>query len=99
MRDIAEFCRRMEEGGEPWEETEELGNEERFRETVVMGLRMTDGVLALELRKRFGIDIFAYYDRLLAGLVQQGLVSSRGQRVRLTPAGMMVADRVMAELV
>jgi oxygen-independent coproporphyrinogen-3 oxidase len=99
VRDIGSFCRCMEEGIEPWEEVEELDREGRFRETVVIGLRMTAGVSVPELRRRFGIDMLAYYGPLLARLAEQGLIALQGERVRLTAAGLLVADRVLAELV
>ena len=78
---------------------EELDPEARFRETVVMGLRMTDGISREELVSRFGLDIFDYYKDILQHLEQQRLVDIQGDRFRLTQVGMNFANQVMALLV
>jgi len=78
---------------------EELDPEARFRETVVMGLRMTDGISREDLVRRFGFDIFEYYKDILHHLEQQRLVNIQGDRFRLTHMGMNFANQVMALLV
>ena len=97
--DPDEYCRRLEEGRSAWQVVERLDREAAFRETVVLGLRLTAGVDEAALRERFGIDPAAYYGPLLDHLVAQGLLAREDGRLRLTPAGLPLANRVMAELV
>ena len=99
IADVEEFCRRIEFGLEPWSDGERLDREARFRETVIMGLRMVAGVSIPALRDRFNIDVFACYGATLTGLMDQDLVTLERERLRLTPKGLLVADTVMAELV
>ena len=90
---------RIVSGQDWWSDKEELDPEARFRETVVMGLRMTDGISREELVHRFGLDIFDYYKDILQHLEQQRLVDIQGDRFKLTQVGMNFANQVMALLV
>lgn len=99
VADVREFCRLIESGQSVWEEEERLAPEAAFRETVIMGLRMTDGVSLEALRHRFGINAEAYYGATLARLIQQGLLDLASGQLRLTEQGLLLANTVMAELV
>lgn len=99
IEDIGEYCRKIASGEEWWIDIEELDREARFRETVVMGLRMTEGVSMAGLNKRFGLDVLDYYRTVLSGLEQQNLIEIQGDRLQLTPTGMNLANQVMAQLV
>lgn len=97
--DVAEFCRRMENGQNIWTDEECLESEAAFRESVVIGLRMTDGVSLDELRRRFGIDAAAYYGATLERLISLGMLKLADGRLRLTAQGLLLANAVMADLV
>jgi len=99
VEDVETYCQSIEAGRNPWIDREELGNEERFRETVIMGLRMIKGVSISELHGRFNIDLLTYYGPTLTSLLEQGLVVRENDRIFLSPNGLPVANRVMAELV
>ncbi|WP_417915982.1 radical SAM family heme chaperone HemW [Candidatus Electronema sp. JC] len=97
--DVAEFCRRMENGQNIWTDEEHLEPEAAFRESVVIGLRMTDGVSLDELHRRFGIDAAAYYGATLERLISLGMLELADGRLRLTAQGLLLANAVMADLV
>jgi len=99
VADVAAFCSRIENGLNVWEDEERLEPEAAFRETVIMGLRMTDGIAVDELRLRFGINVEAYYGGTLARLTGQGLLELAAGRLRLTAQGLLLANAVMADLV
>lgn len=99
VRDVEEYCRRVEAGLEPWDEVEELDPEARFRETVIMGLRMTAGVSVGGLERRFGLNPASYYGPTLRHLAEQELIIVEEGFLRLTALGLRVANRVMADLV
>ncbi len=99
VADVEDYCRRLESGRPVWSDVEQLDREARFRETVVMGLRMTAGVSVTRLRRRFDIDLPAYYGPTLAALLDQGLIVQDPDRLRLSARGLVLANRVMAELV
>lgn len=97
--DPAEYCAKIDGGENFIVESEELGLEESFRETVIMGLRMTKGVSISRLSARYGIDLVGYYGEILTDLVKKGLVELTGGHLRLTPTGRIYSNRILAELV
>ena len=99
VEDIARYCHLVEARQEPWAGVEELALEARFRETVIMGLRLTTGVSLTALERRFGLRAVDYYGPILRRLAEQGLVASTGDTLRLTATGLALANQVMAELV
>lgn len=99
VADVDEFCRRMETGEDVWQDRETLDQEAAFRETVVLCLRMTAGVSLLELHRRFGIDAASYYGETLSKLLALGMLEIVQDHLRLTAAGLLLANTVMAELV
>ena len=98
-RDIEQFAKHIAAGRPIWEDEEQLTKEERFRETMIMGLRMTSGVSISGLQKRFGIDPVTYYGTTLDGLIKQDLLHRSNDHLRLTERGLLLADTVMAQLV
>ncbi|MBM9612992.1 radical SAM family heme chaperone HemW [Desulfobulbus rhabdoformis] len=99
VTDLEAYVHRVRQGESVWIEQEQLESEAAFRETVVMGLRMTTGVSVSRLHARFGIDLVPYYGDTLRQLIRQDLLSLQGDRLFLTPSGLPLANRVMAELV
>lgn len=97
--DPAEYCLKIDSGSNHIVESEELGLEESFRESVIMGLRMTEGVSIPRLSARYSIDIVEYYGEILKNLVRKGLVELAGEYLRLTPAGRIYSNIILAELV
>ena len=99
VADVELFCERLENGQEVRQEEETLDNEARFRETVIMGLRMTKGVSLNALKQRFGINPTSYYGATLNQLMEHELVEIQQGRFRLTESGLLLANTVMAQLV
>jgi len=97
--DPARFIDTMDQGIQPFREAEMLPLSARFRETVVMGLRMISGVSIAGLQERFGITPAKYYGTILLSLIRDGLLEEVHNRLRLTKRGLLLANRVMAALV
>jgi len=98
-KDIEQFAEHIAAGKPIWEDEEHLTKEERFRETVIMGLRMTSGISIAGLQKRFGIDPLAYYGPTLDRLIEHGLLRHDNDHLRLSKRGLLLANTVMAQLV
>ena len=93
------FTGLVKKGELPLSEGECLPLTARFRESVVMGLRMLDGVSFAQLQRRFGLTPPGYYGKMLDELQEQGLVAVTQDSLRLTEAGLPVANQVLARLV
>ena len=77
-------------------EDEPLSAEEQADELLLMGLRLTEGIDLARWRRLAGRDI----DRTSeADLAAHGMIERLGpDRIRATPAGMLVLDAVVADL-
>lgn len=74
------------------EEEVELSERDRGLETLLMGLRLREGV---SLERIAGLVDMGSASRL----ENQGLLAIEGERLRATPEGMLVLDRLLAEIV
>ncbi|OGR07977.1 MAG: hypothetical protein A2511_06665 [Deltaproteobacteria bacterium RIFOXYD12_FULL_50_9] len=102
IRSVADpelFRNLVNAGLPPFSEAECLAKPASFRETVIMGLRMTAGIELGYLEKRFGIFAPAYYGATLDELVSQGLLIIEAGRLRLTAQGLPLANQALARLV
>ena len=80
-------------------EGEALGHAASFRETVIMGLRLLDGVQLASLRARYDLEPLTYYGPTLERLRDRGLVAWNEERLWLTATALPVAHQVLSDLV
>ena len=99
VADPEEYIRLVHEGRSLIMESERLPQEASFKETVIMGLRMTKGVSLQRLANRYQIDVKEYYGEVLEKLITSQLLEISQSFLRLTKKGRQLANLVMAELV
>ena len=97
--DPRRFIEAAGKGNHLYREAEILDLSARFRETVIMGLRMTAGVSLPGLQERFGMTPENYYGEVLVSLIRDGLLEMHQDRLRLSHRGLLLANQVMARLV
>ncbi|MEN8190528.1 MAG: radical SAM family heme chaperone HemW [Thermodesulfobacteriota bacterium] len=97
--DPLQYSLRQEKGEKLFVEEERLDDEAAFRETVIMGLRLIEGLSRPVLVSRYGLDPVDYYSLTLVRLREQGLVDWNNEHLFLTQRGLQLANVVMAELV
>jgi len=93
--------RRVAAGERPIEAEEVLGPKELAAEALLLGLRTTAGIDLDGWRERYGTDLLAANDTLVACLVDEGRVVVRadpdgGRRLVPTLSGLAVADGLAA---
>jgi oxygen-independent coproporphyrinogen-3 oxidase len=93
-RDLRAYIRRALSGEPAATQGEELGPEERARETLAVQLRRLDGVDRPAFQTQTGFDLDALAGDEVGRLVDLGLLRDDGRRVALTRAGLYVADAV-----
>lgn len=100
VREPARYARLLlEEGRLPveWEETVTVGMQ--MEDTLILGLRLTDGISLERFQRRFGAAVDDVFGTVLAPSFEAGLVESVDGRLRFTRAGFMVANRVLVDIV
>ncbi|MBE0582445.1 MAG: radical SAM family heme chaperone HemW [Desulfofustis sp.] len=98
-RDPQHYCALIESGASAVTEQEQLDAAAAFRETVVMGLRLNEGVSERRLYGRFGYLFSDIYADLFTKLVEDELLVWDGSRLTLSERGRQLANLVMRELV
>ena len=94
---LGEWERAVAAGSLPAIDVERMTPGEREGEAMMLGLRLAAGVDLAAFAARFGHDVRDRFASTLDALLRLGLVESTLTHVRLTAAGMPVADAVAAE--
>jgi oxygen-independent coproporphyrinogen-3 oxidase len=94
-----DYCEAIGKGAQLIVEKEALSKIQSFRETVVMGLRLNQGIDESRLVRRYSLHLREVYGEALEPLVERGLILYDGVRLVLTEKGRRFANQVMAELV
>ena len=67
-------------------------------ETLMMGLRLADGIPADRLEQRFGVGFEGIFPGLWAMWVERGLALPPGDRLRLSEQGRLLLDPLLGEV-
>ncbi len=86
----------IESGAPVMTERRVLDAEDRWREAVMMGLRLADGIDLPAFREKYDLDLVARYGDYLRASVDAGLLVVDDRRMRLTRQGMLMANEVLA---
>jgi len=98
VANINGYVRMMAEQGTAEIESEEISCETLMLEIILMQLRLVEGISIAAFRRSTGLDPIDVFGDALAGLVDDGLLTSDDSSIALTENGMLVANAVMAEL-
>ena len=95
--DARAYVEAIEAGRDPAIEREPRSLDDQMRETMMLSLRLREGVSRARFRQRFGVDPCERFAGPVRQFVGLGLLEVCGQAIRLTRRGMLVADSVIAE--
>ena len=71
--------------------------EQRAREAIMLGLRLRRGFAVEEFERRFGVQLSALAGEALEQGLRRGQLELRDGWLRLTEAGLLLADSVTAD--
>lgn len=97
-RSVTTWLKKTLAGDNAIAEDEELSNEDRARELLVLALRRTTGVNATDFKQRSGFIVEELVGNSIKKLIKDELVEKTNAGYRLTLKGRFVADSVAAEL-
>jgi len=97
--DLRLYMESVERGNAALSEYYYISNEEALSESMILGLRLTEGIDLDELSSVYRTDVRKKYGKKLADLAERELVELNGSVVRLTKRGMDFANQVFVEFI
>jgi oxygen-independent coproporphyrinogen-3 oxidase len=97
VADTAAYVQAIEAGHSPWFEQERLPPQRRPRETAMLELRLTAGIARQRFAERYGQDPALLFAEPIARHAADGLLTVDETSIRLTRAGLLVADTVIVD--
>lgn len=98
-KDVFRYIHGMHENKDVKSFRECLPQDHFVSETVIMALRLRQGITNTDFYERFGSAIQDQFGDTISILRKAGLVSYDDERLKLTEKGLFVADTVMAEFI
>ena len=94
-----DYVERVTAGRDLVTERRVLSSNDRLEEALFTGLRLTGGLDIEKTGARYGVDVWDRYGRALEPFREEKWLILEGPRLRLTRAGMLMANDVMAVFV
>ena len=95
-RALGDYADCIDRGERAVADTESLDGEALALEALMLGLRTVEGIDLSRYRLRYGVDLPGLNRRLIATLVEDGLVHCEAETLRPTLRGLAVADGLAA---
>ena len=97
VRDLAAYCAGVESGGSILSESQRIDDRERDMEYLMLGLRTAEGISRRTFERRCRRS-FDPIERVLEKLAAPGYARKEGDRWRLTPAGFLVSNQIIGQV-
>lgn len=97
VRSPVDYIERIRSTGSAVESAETVVGRQAMGETIMLGLRMLDGVELAAFQSRFGVALPDVYRKEIASLTLRGLIQLTDTRIKLTPVGVLLANEAAAE--
>ncbi|MBU87763.1 MAG: radical SAM family heme chaperone HemW [SAR202 cluster bacterium] len=68
-------------------------------ETMMLGLRLNEGISDNQFRKRLGTSMFTVFEKEIRELVESGLITKNDRCLKLTRRGQLLANEVISKFV
>ncbi len=98
VRSLPVYQRKLDATELPIESEEAIDQNKALEEALLLGLRQKEGTCLENLKEEFRYDLGEEKKELLNRLTTQNLAGKENGRLQLTPLGLYVSDRIIAEL-
>ena len=95
VSEVGEYVSRVGSGRSPVAIRRRVSAEERLADVMFLGLRLSNGIDLAEVRRRYGVDVWARWGSELGVCVEAGLLVREAEKLRLTRDGMLLSSEVM----
>lgn len=97
VRGIEAYIKKLQSGGSPVEEEEQITQEKQMVETLIMHLRLLEGIPLDYFQNRFGVSLEEVYRPTLEKLLHFQFIEIANNHLRLTREGLYLANEVFME--
>jgi oxygen-independent coproporphyrinogen III oxidase len=97
LSSTTEYIAAVASGGQTGVERRELTDREALEEALFMGLRLTRGIDVHTVKIRYNADVWEIYGAELKPFREAGLLIYDGRLLRLSRAGMLLANEIMSQ--
>lgn len=96
---LHDYVDKVLSGDEPSQDSEKLTPKAALAETLMLGLRLIDGIDTAALRQRFGLDVVKTFSRTLARHTELGTVVVTDKKIFIPRHALFTADSLLADLI
>ena len=89
----------LDEGRDPRAEAVNMAPADEAKEALISGLRLVKGVDLRLLGERFGLDLWSRFAPEIEGLVEEGLLIRKKDRLRIPEERLLVSNAVLSRFV
>ena len=97
LSSTTEYIAAVASGGHLVTERRELSAREALEEALFTGLRLARGIDVNTVKARYGVDVWDIYRHQLEQFREAGVLIYDGRLLRLSRAGMLLANEIMAK--
>jgi len=99
LSSTTEYISVVASGGHPGVEKRELSRREALEEALFTGLRLARGIDVETVSARYEVDVWGTYGAELERFREAGVLIYDGRLLRLSRAGMLLANEIMSQFV
>ena len=95
----AHYIRKVADKQAAVEHSESLESRQAMGETIMLGLRLLQGISIHQFEKRFQISFKNFFGNITSTLKEKELVTIEDDHLRLSKKGLFLADSVILEFI
>jgi len=95
----AHYIRQVKEGKTAVEHSETLEPRQAMGETIMLGLRLLQGISIHQFERRFQVSFINLFKNIIHSLKEKELILIEDDCLRLSPKGLFLADSVILEFI
>ena len=95
----AHYIRQVKEKKTAVEHSETLEPRQAMGETIMLGLRLLQGISIHQFERRFQVSFINLFKNIIHSLKEKELILIEDDRLRLSPKGLFLADSVILEFI
>ena len=97
VRSVVRWLKAWQLSASAVEDSEDLSNEEKAREAIMLALRMRQGLNVPSIEQRFGLNFAELAGAALQQHLDHGFLTQRDDLVSLTTEGLLIADTIISD--